>query len=152
MWRGHVDALKLYYNTIVEEWIKRGFKNNMKLYKISPYVEAPWFVKNPNVNYSHQASLIRKYPDYYGKIFTPPPVFLDYKYIWPSDLQESQIEKLKSSPVIVDISKYAKPVNWNEFDETTTKLIKKIKDNLIAEVRPKYDYALLTSLRATRPG
>lgn len=149
LWKGNVDALKLYYNTIVEEWIKRGFKNNMKLYKISPYIEVPWFAKNININYSHQASLIRKYPEYYGKIFTPPPVFLEYKYIWPKDLTDAQISELKSSAsTVADISKYAKPVNWEEIDETTIKLIKKIKENLIANIQPKYSYETLTALRA----
>jgi hypothetical protein len=35
MWKGHVDALKVYYNHIVREWIARGYKNNLPLYDIN---------------------------------------------------------------------------------------------------------------------
>lgn len=31
MWSGYEDALALYYNEIVVEWIARGYKNNMPL-------------------------------------------------------------------------------------------------------------------------
>jgi hypothetical protein len=29
MWKDHVDTLKHYYNVILQEWINRGYKNNM---------------------------------------------------------------------------------------------------------------------------
>jgi hypothetical protein len=32
MWKGHVNALKVYYNHIVREWIARGYVNNLPLY------------------------------------------------------------------------------------------------------------------------
>ena len=38
MWRPYVEALKLYTNTIIEEWIQRGYNNNMKLYKIDKMI------------------------------------------------------------------------------------------------------------------
>jgi len=34
MWEGHEEALKVYYNVICKEWIRRGFKHNMGFYRI----------------------------------------------------------------------------------------------------------------------
>jgi hypothetical protein len=33
-WRHSIEALKLYYNTIVKEWISRGYTNNLPLYDL----------------------------------------------------------------------------------------------------------------------
>lgn len=30
MWRGHINALKQYYNLSLDEWISRGYQNRMK--------------------------------------------------------------------------------------------------------------------------
>lgn len=110
MWRGHTNALKLYYNTIVKEWIRRGFVNNMKLYPLPKNIEMPWFVKNINVNLSHQASLIRKDTFYQDK-FKVPTIFLKYKYIWPSKLNKDQIEYLKNHPkTLINIAEFAEKV------------------------------------------
>jgi hypothetical protein len=109
MWVGYVDALKYYYNIIVAEWIKRGYQNNMPFYKLPNKVKMPWFVKCKAINYSHQASLIRKYPEYYSKIFNPPEVYMKYSYIWISHLKPEVLKCLKKEKDdIVDISKYAK--------------------------------------------
>ena len=32
MWTPYVTALMMYTNTIINEWIKRGYNNNMELY------------------------------------------------------------------------------------------------------------------------
>jgi hypothetical protein len=29
MWRGHANALKHYYNLAIDEWVKRGYRNNI---------------------------------------------------------------------------------------------------------------------------
>src|SRR5690349_8169479 len=73
MWRGYTDALKLYFNTIVKEWIKRGYKNNMLIYENLPeQVEMPWWMGNTDFHYSHQASLARKNGQFYGDKFVFP--------------------------------------------------------------------------------
>ena len=112
MWTGHTEALMLYYNTIVTEWIKRGFKNNMELYKINKNIKMPWFVVNKSINLSHQASLVRKYPAYYGPVFVNiPKQYMKYKYIWPSKLTLDKLEYLKKHKNdVVDIKTYAEPV------------------------------------------
>jgi hypothetical protein len=113
MWRNHTDALKYYYNCMVQEWIQRGYKNNMKLFKLPKHIEIPWFVKCKSINLSHQASLLRKYPAYYKKIFVPPPpkLYMIYKYIWLHNLPPKKIEELKNNcNTIVNIREFAEPV------------------------------------------
>jgi hypothetical protein len=41
MWRGFEDALRLYTNVIITEWVDRGYRNNMKLYSVPATVEMP---------------------------------------------------------------------------------------------------------------
>ena len=35
MWRNHINALKLYHNLCIDEWVRRGYKNSMEKMKIS---------------------------------------------------------------------------------------------------------------------
>ncbi len=100
MWFDHTDALKYYYNTIVREWMRRGYVNNMPLFDIGA-VEMPWFVKNKHINYSHQASLMRKDPKYYT-MFNPPEQFMEYSYIWPS-----KVDKRKLNKKVININDFA---------------------------------------------
>lgn len=118
MWRGHTDALKIYFNHIVREWIDRGYVNNMKLYDVDETqacyyetyfdwdtllttVKKPkltkksilfpiWFNWEPFI-LSHKASLLRKNPEFYAVKFISTPSldqFLGRGYIWPSKLPE----------------------------------------------------------------
>lgn len=97
MWTGYAKALMLYYNTIVTEWINRGYKNNMPMYVIKGKVPMPWFIGNHSVHLSHQANLIRKNKDY-AKIFkNVPKEYLTYTYIWPSNLTDDQIKLLQTN-------------------------------------------------------
>ncbi len=111
MWTNHVNALKLYFNIIVQEWIRRGFVNNMKLYNVPKNTAIPWFVTNKSINMSHRASLLRKEPSYYKKCFTAPDSYMKYKYIWISKLSPEKITFLKKNPnKLVNISEFAEPV------------------------------------------
>lgn len=84
MWRGYPKALAIYYNTCLEVWEERGFKN-IKLTKIpiimhslTPFPE--WF-GDPDFHASHQSNLLRKNPEHYGKYFDVPN---NLPYIWPT--------------------------------------------------------------------
>lgn len=121
MWKGYQNALKYYFNEIAKACVKRGFKNNMTLYEfteeqlnnveyqtVQDYlqngipVEAscdkiifPWWFQWKPLLYSHQASLLRKFPEYYEKIFLPNDELEDYVitgYLWPHKLTVEQIE------------------------------------------------------------
>lgn len=111
MWRGYEPALKLYYNEIVKEWIRRGFKNNMALYKLDKKITIPWFVTNKSVNESHKASLWRKDKFYHDKLEVKAS-YLGYKYIWPSKLNEEQIQELRQRKnELVEIERFAEKID-----------------------------------------
>jgi hypothetical protein len=80
MWRGHINALKLYYNYALDEWIDRGYKNKMEKMPIHGKVVYPsWFGRN-NFHAAHRSNLLRKDPFYYGKYnWQEAP---DLPYLW----------------------------------------------------------------------
>ena len=45
MWTGYEEALKLYQNYTINEWVSRGYKNTMKLEEVDleDVVMPPWF-------------------------------------------------------------------------------------------------------------
>lgn len=96
MWREHLDALRYYYNCMVKEWVRRGFKNTMKFYEVPKKIKVPWFAKSRALQMTHRASLLRKEPAYYSSIFTGvPKKYMRYSYIWPSKLTKEQARKLR---------------------------------------------------------
>lgn len=80
MWRGHVNALKLYHNLCIDEWICRGYKNSMPKMKISGRVSyPPWFGRK-KFHAAHRSNLLRKDKDYYGRFGWTEPS--DLPYLW----------------------------------------------------------------------
>jgi hypothetical protein len=66
MWRGHINALKLYYNLSLDEWISRGYKNRMQKMTIRGKITYPaWFGRH-KFHSAHRSNLLRKNPCYYG--------------------------------------------------------------------------------------
>lgn len=120
MWVGYPNALKYYFNAISTECVRRGFKNNMPLYEFTEEqlrggiqyqtvedflkhgvpVEAsttqilfPWWFQWRPLQFSHQASLLRKDPAYYGELFLRvPDEYTNTGYVWPHRLTNDQIE------------------------------------------------------------
>ena len=91
MWVGYENALITYYNAIVTEWIKRGYRNTMLIMKPSGRITMPWFIGNKSVHLSHQANLLRKDYTYYSKYFKHvPKEYIKYTYIWSSKLTPEQ--------------------------------------------------------------
>jgi hypothetical protein len=81
MWRGYEDALKYYMNACIEEWIRRGYKNSMKLEPVSyPFLYPLWF-GDEEVHASHRSNLLRKDSTFYGRYCWAEPNNLPY--IWP---------------------------------------------------------------------
>ena len=85
MWTPYVTALMLYTNTIINEWIKRGYNNNMELYKINSIIMPDW-LGNKKFHASHRANLLRKDYEYYSKFGwgenpKSPYVWLDADHI-----------------------------------------------------------------------
>lgn len=82
MWANYVDALKLYYNEIVKEWIRRGYQNNLRFERIDIEIfELPEWLGNETFHASHRSNLLRKNSDYYSKFSWGLPDNLPY--YWP---------------------------------------------------------------------
>lgn len=82
MWVGFVAALKLYYNSVVKEWMRRGCQNNMKLYSVNmSELVMPNWLGDENFHNSHKSNLLRKDPAWYRVYNWNVPNNLPY--IWP---------------------------------------------------------------------
>lgn len=81
MWEGYEEALKLYQNYTILEWIDRGYKNNMLFEDINhdSLVYPPWFGEDV-FHRSHRSNLLRKDYEYYSQYFDEPS---DLEYHWP---------------------------------------------------------------------
>tara|TARA_Y100000593_G_scaffold33221_1_gene65236 strand:+ start:654 stop:1130 length:477 start_codon:yes stop_codon:yes gene_type:complete len=68
MWEGYEDALKVYFNICVKEWVRRGFKNTMKLEHMpkTPIEYPDWF-GDEKFHSSHRSNLLRKDYEYYSQ-------------------------------------------------------------------------------------
>ena len=85
MWTPYVQALMVYTNTIINEWIKRGYNNNMELYKIGSIIMPDW-LGNKKFHASHRANLLRKDYGHYSQFGwdenpKSPYVWLDADHI-----------------------------------------------------------------------
>lgn len=90
MWRGHEPQLCEYGIEICEEWTRRGYEDNCQA-KIEWHLdcatsgdftmEKPKWFGDVEFHLSHQSNLLRKDPEWYGKIFVGIPS--DLPYIWP---------------------------------------------------------------------
>lgn len=83
MWVGYTNSLKYYCNCCIDEWVKRGYKNTMRIYELPIEFKHPWWLGDENFHRSHRARLIEKNPDFYLKLFPNDEGFNDSKYFWP---------------------------------------------------------------------
>ena len=82
MWRGYEEALRLYINAVVTEWIERGYRNSLATYDLTgrPIV-FPFWLGDPRLHDSHKSNLLRKDFSYYSQFgWNVPP---DLPYFWP---------------------------------------------------------------------
>ena len=83
MWKGYENALGLYMNAMIDEWVHRGYKNTMlkeELYGVT--IKFPWWFDWKPLHDSHKASLNRKNPLFYN--FQVDECFMNHGYIWPT--------------------------------------------------------------------
>ena len=84
MWRGYLDALKWYHNLAIDEWVRRGYNNNMKMMAYNAVeMEFPWWVGDEEFHASHRSNLLRKDPEFYGRYGWKEPS--DLEYVWPAE-------------------------------------------------------------------
>lgn len=80
MWAGYEEALCMYMNTCIEQWIKRGYKNTMQFVIMPDEIEYPSWLGNSEFHASHRSNLLRKDYEHYSKFRWSEP--LDLPYIW----------------------------------------------------------------------
>lgn len=80
MWVGYENALKKYYNAILDEWIARGYNNTMIYELVHCNTIYPKFIGDYFFHRSHRSNLLRKDPIYYSKYNWNVPN--DLPYIW----------------------------------------------------------------------
>jgi len=85
MWEGFEECLKHYRNTMIQEWIKRGYNNTMEILEVSEDYDFPCFLGNQNFHASHRSNLLRKDSKWYGQYGWKEKDNLPY--IWPTKLK-----------------------------------------------------------------
>jgi len=126
MWFNYLNALKLYYNTILSRLFLLKKFNIKKLdYYIIPDtkdIEMPWFLDYKPLIYSHRARLYQKNPFYYDFLEFPDE-YLNIGYIW--------------------VGRYEKEFYLNEINENSFEDLILISDPLHERyIEPKYCPAL----------
>jgi hypothetical protein len=98
MWRGHLEALGRYTLTCCEVWTEgeradtcgatvvvdlatAGVTRIRSQAELAVADALPSWLGDPAFHLSHQSSLVRKDPDFYGPLF--PGVPDDLPYVWP---------------------------------------------------------------------
>jgi len=81
MWASYESALKLYANAMIEEWVRRGYRNNMPLYELDRRrVELPWWLGIGEFHAAHRAALLAKNYAFYAQYgWTEEPRI---SYLW----------------------------------------------------------------------
>ena len=83
MWKGFEEALKLYHNAMVTEWVNRGFKNTMELLPVDENnLVFPQWLGDPDFHASHRSNLLRKDKKFYSRYNWSEDSCLEY--VWPS--------------------------------------------------------------------
>jgi hypothetical protein len=83
MWTGYKETLKAYKNAMIEEWINRGYKNNMRLDKIPDAIDYPPWLGNDDLHASHRSNLLKKNYKYYSQFNWEEEPGRDYIWISP---------------------------------------------------------------------
>ena len=80
LWENNIDALKLYCNTMIDEWIKRGYNNTMKKYYIFLDYGAcyPKWLGREDFHSRHRAALLFKNYEWYKQFNWKEEPKIDY--------------------------------------------------------------------------
>lgn len=93
MWRGRVDSLKLYFNTMLVQVLKVGSHvvTAFKCYDLTDYdgdrfqwpnPSPPTWLGHEDFHAAHRSNLLRKLPTFYGQYGWTEAN--DLEYVWPS--------------------------------------------------------------------
>ena len=81
MWQGFPNLLAWYYNAMVDEWVKRGYRNTMEIIMVPPSMTQPFWLGDKKFHDSHKSNLLRKDPVFYKKYNWNVDASLGY--YWP---------------------------------------------------------------------
>lgn len=83
MWRGYPEALGLYLNACIDEWVSRGYSNSIEKIKIDneKEIKMPPWLGDERVHTSHRSNLLRKDAYYYDQFGWAEGPGLPY--FWP---------------------------------------------------------------------
>mgnify|MGYP003636941713 FL=1 len=85
MWTGHTEALHLYKDICITEWIDRGFNNTMILTSKKDHPSLPnWW--GGEIHATHRSNLLRKDAAYYRQFGWCETD--DLPYFWPTNVGE----------------------------------------------------------------
>ena len=102
MWTGHTCFLALYCNTMIDEWVARGYKNTMQKLPCCKNPRPPWWWGWEPMMMSHRASLNRKMSTFYS---FDVGEYAQWGYIWPSKVpKELRVESPPLDQVCAPIS------------------------------------------------
>jgi|TARA_R110002167_G_scaffold63735_3_gene180082 hypothetical protein len=83
MWKGYEEALLLYKNKMIEEWILRGYNNTMEMIGVSDDVTMPHWLGSNRLHASHRSNLLRKDYKFYSQYNWKESN--DLEYYWVDD-------------------------------------------------------------------
>lgn len=89
MWSGYEEALALYRDVMIHEWIRRGYKNTMTTIFTTtdvPDIKLPPWIGDDRLHASHRSNLLRKDTGFYMIYGWEEPDNLPY--FWPSKEKE----------------------------------------------------------------
>lgn len=84
MWKGHEGSLARYGLAMCEVWVERGYKDSCadKIRGlVVPDENWPEWYGRDDILLSHRSNLVRKNPEFYGRIW--PDVPNNLPYVWP---------------------------------------------------------------------
>lgn len=102
MWLGCQESLCQYIDACISEWRSRGGNSKyIKPFGTKNPVEKPWWIASERFCLSHQASLYRKAPEWYGEKFDIQMLRnrdqLHRGYIWPPNQTLQNMVRLKKN-------------------------------------------------------
>jgi len=101
MWRGHAGVLIQYYDAIVLEWVKRGYKHVMELPQLPEryyrQTTPPYWLGKYVFHAAHRATLLCKNEEHYAAYFSG--TFPKYEYAWPVSSQYTRNARIEISSI-----------------------------------------------------
>ena len=91
MWKGYEEALIVYIQVMIKEWINRGYKNTIEVREPKNIIMPHWITWK-YMHLSHKCSLLRKNAEYYSNKFDLDEIekeYMKFGYVWPTHVKSS---------------------------------------------------------------